>query len=251
MNLAMTFIAAGLLLATGCSGGTADLGGGAGDGGPTGPSLPRATPIATGLLEGVWDVTGAAPGSAPVTGTVEITPTRFSVEFQPSSLTMTIASGSRVVTVWRKDALSGTDITTTRSPIAFDPGAIPLPVGGMWSFASPNPNDTTECAGNLSSTAFQGGCNKSISGKPSDIPSLRGSAQANKTSTLPSSFGDFSGRWEFTGDAGGCVATFEQNTITWACPKPGGFGGQATLAFTSTTASGTTSTGMQLSALKR
>ena len=213
--------------------------------------MPPATPIATGLLEGVWDVTGSTPGSALVTGVVEISATRFHVEFQPSSLTMTIDANGSILTAWAEDAFTGTDITTTRAPIAFDTGAIPLPLGGMWAFTSPMANDTTQCTGNLSPTAFQGGCNKSVS-VPGGFPSLRGSAQANKTTVLPSSFGDFGGRWEFTGDSSGCTATFEQSTASWKCPIPGkGFGGQATIEFTDTTASGTSSEGLQFSALKR
>jgi hypothetical protein len=270
-QLGMTFFAGGLVLAAACGGGTADLGGGGGsssssssgnappgDGGPNDPgassgsgNLPPAEPIAAGSLAGIWDVTGAEPGSAPTTGTIEISATTFKVEFAPSSLTMIIQAGGSVVTAWEKDAFNGTDISTTHSDIAFDTGALPLPIGGMWAFTSPTAGDSTQCTGNLSPSAFNAGCNSSVSGRPGVVPSMRGSAIANKSTTLPSSFGDFGGKWEFTGDASGCAATFEQNTVSWKCPKSGGFGGSVEITFTATTASGTSSTGVQFSALKR
>jgi hypothetical protein len=270
-QLGMTFFAGAMVLAAACGGGTADLGGGgassssssggAADGGDAGNqggsssgtsgSLPPADPIATDGLAGIWDVTGAEPGSPPTTGTIEISATRFVAEFAPSSLTMILQAGGTVVTAWQKDAFNGTDISTTRSDIPFDTGALPLPLGGMWAFTSPTAGDSTQCTGNLSASAFNGGCNATVSGRPGVVPSMRGSAVANKTASLPSSFGDFGGKWEFTGDAAGCIATFEQNTAKWTCPKNGGWGGNAEITFTPTTASGSSSAGVQFSALKR
>jgi hypothetical protein len=254
------------LLVAGCSG-SADLGGGPEPGGPSkpaagvDPAAPGAgggtlgeppavapNPIAAGALSGIWDITGSQPGMPPVTGILEMTSTRMAISFGATSLAFDIGA-SGATGQWTSPR-GNTAIVTTRTAGAGAVGAIPFPLPGTWSFASPVPGEKTSCTGTLAAPSFAATCT-SISGHPSTVPNPKGSPTGTRVDTRTSSFGDLGGRWDFFDDAAtGCSAVFENETMSWSCHKPQ-WSGKATVTFTATTAVGSTSAGTQFSALKR
>ena len=179
---------------------------------------------------------------------MEISDTRFRVEFEGHALSMEIAANGTVDGQWI-DPETPTAIVTTHTAANFDHGAIPFPFAGQWSFESPMQGDNTFVSTDLVADTFSG-AGTDISGAPKLFPDPKGATTAKRILTRASSFGDLGGKWIFDNKGPQCVAEFEQNTATWTCPK-GEFGGTAFVTFTKTTASGQASSGVQYSGLKR
>jgi len=202
-------------------------------------------------LTGTWDLVATSPSGAPETGTMILAKDSLSLDLGTTQLTYT-ATGSSLSVTWSHDGTTSS-IATQRTPAALDLGIVPLDVGGTWAFSSPSRADA--CQADLTQPSWTGGCDVYVAGWPSALPEPVPGVHyvATRTQTLDSAFGDLGGVWTASdgrGGPGSCVVTFQGSDFSAACNgAAGSLNGTVQLTFAGTTsASGTTSHGFELSA---
>lgn len=205
---------------------------------------------AGGTLAGIWDVTGAAPGSAPTTGTIEITPTRFALAFADTTLAFDTQGSAATLTY-----VSGDETHTTpeqHTPGALNTGTFPFPLGGTWTIASDTGKERCNLTFNTS-TAL-GNCTE-VNMPGRSVPDIAaGVYTGQRTRAASSIFGDLGGSWTFTsGEArGSCTATFEGAIVIFSCANAKrDLNGTVTARVDGNVVSGNLSSGVEFSARRR
>ena len=216
-----------------------------------GPNSPAPTSIA-----GTWDVQGSQMNEMPFEATVLIDDSHFTFAVtggsSRSSLTFSSA-GNTISLVWLAEPNDApVNIVTTRASAPLAQGILPLPLGGLWTFAGSEPGTPTHCQAQIAAPMLTAGC-VGTSDFPEPFPrSLNGSITGTRMQTLPSLFGDLGGTWHVTDQgSGSCDASFHGNTASVLCTNAGLFTGEATLTFCDGVASGSTSDGVEFSALRQ
>jgi hypothetical protein len=178
-----------------------------------------------------------------------------SLELDLGATHLTVVGGSHPSVTWSQDGGTG-GIVARRTPAAMDLGIAPLGVGGDWTFTSPSNAD--RCVASLSPATWSGSCTDDVSGWPTEVtaPAPNVTYTAVRTQQVDSVFGDLGGVWTATdgkGGPGSCTVTFQGSAFSSVCnAAAGSLEGTVQLTFDGTSsASGTTSHGYELSAHKQ
>jgi hypothetical protein len=166
-------------------------------------------------LHGTWDLIGAYPGDAPLTGVLVLGNDSFSIAFGTTSLTFT---GPSNPVIWTDESNGSITIQATQVASTVDTGLLPLNLGGGWTFTS---GTSPGCNASLSNSSFYATCTDGYFDLPTPLPSnLSGTMSATKTSSLPSIFGALGGVWTATfADGNTCTATISGNTLNIGCDE--------------------------------
>jgi hypothetical protein len=213
-----------------------------------GPNSPAPTSIA-----GTWDVQGSRMSDKPLSATLLIDASHFTFAVaNGASLTFSSAGNANSLVWLTSPHDAPVNILTTHANAALSQGIIPPPLGGTWTFAGSAPGDPARCQAQIGAPTFTAGC-VGTSGFPEPFPySLDGTITATRTQTLPSVFGDLGGTWHLTDQATGtCDASFRGNTLSVVCADANVFTGEASLTFCDGVAAGSTSAGIEFSALRQ
>jgi len=209
-------------------------------------------------LAGTWDLIAAAPGAGFHSGVLVLDRDAFSLTVAGKQLTYSLTDRRAIWQGGRGPHV----VTIQNTPGAVTAGALPLSVGGFWTFDG----QTEHCELVVAPGAVGGKCStRSPTGDslvggsdwPGSVPSPRNgrSYQATQTAVLPSRFGGLGGRWEASADQGSparCQATIDGNETTFVCHEAGFFDGTTRLTIgDDCIASGTSSGGFELSARRR
>jgi len=242
-------------------GGSSNNGAPAGDGGASAPpgSLPTLPDGGTlpavscggeplGSIAGSWDVIGSRAGSDQSTAALHIDATSFSFAANGSSLTFTV-SGSTMTLVWRsKSKEVPINVMQTASPL--DVGALPLAVGGQWTFRSTE--DAESCTSSVGANGFNATCNDVRS---TPFGTLNGTVVGQRRVKLASIFGELGGSWHLAGNgSGGVDATIVGSTFTAVVSdagRPLGRDSWVTVKVCEGTAAGKTSDGYEFAATRQ
>jgi hypothetical protein len=204
-------------------------------------------------IAGTWDFTAAEPGQTAATGTVVLSSSELTVTSGSSSLSYT-ANGNALAVALTTTGAPTTQVAVVNTPGSFNTGAIPLSLGGNWTFSDPtasSPGNCTVSVGEGAGTATCQGHFGGHGGLEFDFTSGGGTVVGNFTrqSTGTSIFGDLSGTWSASGGgSGSCTVTFAGSTFSTTCSNMGQLDGTLSLTFNGDSASGTTSGGVELSA---
>jgi hypothetical protein len=248
LGAALTIVAA----VAGCSSHSPASAGEGGDGGTQGTSGSD--------LTGTWDLTATSPGSAPSTGTLTISTNSLTIAIGSDTLSYASAEqadgAATLTTTWTAPETNGpSEITTQRTPLAFDLGIIPLSLGGLWQFTGVE-DPTQSCRAAASSETLSATCTGNVQWPDFLGSGLEGSAtySAVRMTAMDSQFGQLGGTWQVAQDqdTGGCTVTFQGSTFSATCMDADVLDGMVQLTFNGTSmASGSTSNGLELSAQKQ
>jgi hypothetical protein len=213
----------------GDSGAPADSGGG--DAGPS--------------LLGTWDVTvtplgGSAQHAVVVLGTESLNITGSGFNFT------VIRSGSQLL--FSDVSGSTANVSATQTEVAFVGGAIPFNMGGSWHIQSSD-SPPFVCQAQVGSSQVLSDCGDA--GRQSqDV--LSGFTLV-KTLTESSIFGDLSGKWAWSDDAGAnCTVEFRDQTMSSFCINSGSdMNGAFSAQMSGNVVSGTAPNSVEFSATKR
>lgn len=217
--------------------------GGAGPASSSGGSSGTGTIVGGGALDGTWDVVVTNPKTnKEATGTITISPTLFAMSFEKFELNGALNGGVPDIT-YNTDYTRGETrkLGATLSQLVFDTGAISYPVGGDWVLKGKSDEG---CTANVKVPTMSLECHR-LSGFFQD---LEGTSSAQRISTLPSSFGEFGGKWNVLVPGEACEATFEGSTFTATCD---GSTNKLTMTFDGNTASGSLEDRFEISAKRR
>jgi len=244
--------------------GTTGYGGQSGiDAGATGGSV-AAGNCATDL-SGTWDLIATSKFGNPSAGMLVIGPDTFSVTVaterwwadSPSTKTLAYsAAGSKTLT-WTRTGDPDVPIAVQNTPSNLSAGSIPLALGGQWTFsanrvlcsASIDSTSTIACQSNPSGTQVGGTW-------PFPIPFPRPNTIYNiaRKSQLDSQFGFLGGDWQArsSSTSEACTMKVEGATVSINCTTSNSLKGSMQMTVgAGCVASGTTSTGWELSARRR
>lgn len=235
--------------AGGSGGGVAGIGGAAGAAG--------AGSCATDLT-GTWDLYATSLASGAADGVLIISASGFDVATSGGHLVYN-AQGTKSATWTTTNGPRA--ITVQNTPATVNGGSIPVAVGGTWTLAS----GFETCVLNLASDRATGSCSarpgeQTVGGTDwpyATVPSPENGLNyvIARASTAASQFGDFGGVWMAGSDSGsgqGCTITLKGNTITTDCHATNQFNGIMRLTIgADCTASGTTPSGLEVSARRR
>jgi hypothetical protein len=197
--------------------------------------------LAASALAGTWDLTATPTSrSASTSGTLVIAPSRIELTVDGSTLKLE-GSGAAITLT------SSRNVDVTHEPAAFDTGALPLDVGGIWLAASAD--GAEQCHARLTATAFSGDCSLIDTGGWG--LSLHGSVHGTRALSLASSFGDLGGAWTIIQGDVTCTAVFEGNDFSLSCIRDGVLTGSLSAHVTDSLASGTSSAGAEFAARRR
>ena len=239
------------LVSQGCGSGT-DAGG---SGGASG--APGGTSGCDKDLTGTWDLFTTSVGTGPADGTMILGASGFTVTTNGGQLTYG-ATGAKSATYATAGSRRAIGVQST--PASLNSGSIPVALGGQWLLSA----TYESCALDVAAGAVSGKCNGrprefSVGGDdwPYTIPNLQNGItySITRTTTATSQFGDLGGTWRATSSTGSgqyCNVTIAGNTMTADCQTHTEFSGITELTIGSDcVASGTTPSGLELSARKR
>jgi hypothetical protein len=253
------------LVAQSCGSGAGSSGNGGGSGGSTGAAGGGGAAGALGGtggcdkdLTGTWDLLATSVGGGPSSGIMILGVEGFTVATNGGQLIYT-ATGTKSAT-WATSGSRRT-IGVQNTPASLNGGSIPVVLGGHWVLSTA----FETCTLDVAAGTIRGRCN----GRPGDysvggddwpytsIPNLENGTtySITRTSTAASQFGDLGGVWianSSTGSGQYCTITLQGNTLTANCQTQTEFSGITNLTIGSNcVASGTTPSGVELSARKR
>ncbi len=233
---------------TSTSSGTTGTSGTSGTSGASGGTSSGSFP-AGGTLSGTWDVV-VSSGTHEDTATVTISDKTFLFDVSGFHLNIDLSNAAPDLTyVYTSYKTFTGPLTTTHTAGALSLGALPLALGGAWTFAG---QSQERCNGEAHPDSVSINCT-SI-GSP--LESLRGSGgaagvtTAQRRSVHASIFGDFGGAWTLVTPSATCDVTFQDNLFSATCSQNNSQG-TVNLTFTDGLASGKTSGGAELSAKRR
>ena len=200
-------------------------------------------------LSGTWDVITSYMGKQPSELTVTIDSQQIAVVAGSGAFTFKRDSGGFLATHTsggssRQIVVEG----TAAGGMAF--GAIPLDLSGTWKARNAGASDGLGCDGVLSPNDASAVCTGTRFPIWMDgYNPGAGTATVTKEATAPSMFGDLGGTWRVTFSKGGsCTFRFERSSFSADCgPELGG----ATITFSGSTASGSSTSGYEFSAHRR
>jgi hypothetical protein len=188
-------------------------------------------------LVGTWELAGAV-GSAPQ-GTLLLTSSRLSINLGGDGFDLKVDGTPTFSWV---DHGASPSITATHTNGSFNGGALPLGIGGDWTFSGTTGGS---CSASLQSASFVGDCAGVGYGSPID---LNRHAIATRIKQLDSAFGDLGGTWTVSDSNGGSLmATLQGATVRATLSSGGGI----TVTFGDGMASGTTDSGAEFSARRQ
>ncbi len=206
-------------------------------------------------LSGNWDLIASSNGRTS-TGSVVLSSTQLVVTIGSDVLSYKV-NGSALTATWT-DGNGFSSIPLTRKPNATSVsyGAIPLALDGTWSFG-----DDGQGSPQIIAPIVTGGVSAAILdyvSLPDPLPQPEpGEVYLGlRTSPSDSIFGDLGGEWTLSAadESPGCVVSFEGSTFIASCDDDeSDLRGDVQLTFDSTlsTASGTSSGNVELSAKRR
>jgi hypothetical protein len=247
------------LVPQGCGSNTNSSGTGGAMGGGSGGSAgaPGGTSGCDKDLTGTWDLFTTSVGTGPASGTMILSAGGFTVTTNMGQLTYG-ATGAKSATYATAGSRRAIGVQST--PASLSSGSIPVALGGQWLMST----TFESCALDVAASAVRGKCN----GRPGDfavggedwpytIPNLQNGITYSftRTTTATSQFGDLGGTWTATSSTGSgqyCIVTLAGNTMTADCRTQTEFSGLTVMTIGSDcVASGTTPSGLELSARKR
>jgi hypothetical protein len=208
-------------------------------------------PVASGGLSGIWDAIGSRLGGRSSGAMITIESHRLEILADELTLVVTpLGDGFDVIygTRYREERL----LATRTSASAADLGEFPLDLAGGWLLTDTAPGVVGACESLLTDGALTASC-QDVAWVPGLIRELRdGIANGERTTELPSIFGDLGGVWQIQGSRGGyCEVRFEGQTFSADCSGEGSFDGVLEAEFDGTIMSGRTSSGIEFSAQRR
>jgi hypothetical protein len=215
---------------------------GNGDGGDSGSSSCADQNVTS--VAGTWDLIASNGRGESSTGTLTIDANTFVFSSAEKSLAFR-ANGSSMSLTWT-DGSKQVPINVSHTAAPVDVGLEPIAAGGSWIFSSTTgPENCTATLGSDSFTATCAGVHSTPFG------TLSGTVTAQRSQKAQSIFGELGGTWHLTGsDGGGVDATFSGNTFTATLFGQAG-DGSMNMHVCNGVASGSTSTGFELSAQRR
>jgi hypothetical protein len=204
-------------------------------------------------IAGTWDVQGSTTGQKPTMATVLLDANHFTFAVTGGDSLTFVSQGGTMTLVWHQSG--NAPIVTTHTAAALNQGVFPLPLGGVWSFSAPNSSVPEECQAQIGAPQLTASC-LNVVDLPEPLPyTIDGNITGIRQSTLGSIFGDLGGVWHI-GDpgnagAGGCDATVSGNTISVTCNAGGAWNGTASLTFCDGIAVGSTSAGVEFTAVRQ
>jgi hypothetical protein len=210
-----------------------------------------AGPCATNLA-GTWDLIAAGPGRGLASGVLVLGRDTFSLTVAGTTLTYSLAGQQAV---WNGGA-GPHPVAIQNTPGSVFAGSLPLSVGGLWIF---NGRCELAVAPGLVTGQCRAVADSQVGGSdwPGSVPNPLTNRHyvATRTVALPSRFGDLGGQWQASADRGSaarCQATVSGNQVTFDCHDAEDFNGVTRLTIgNDCMASGTSSSGLQLSARRR
>lgn len=221
---------------TGGTGGTTETGGtggSAGEGG-TGPAD----------LRGTWNIVGTPTDGAPQSATLELEASRLAISNLDFSFDLSLGATPQLVWSWKHgDPEVFPLVRDTSTPV--DTGALGLDVGGTWTATGQKCN-------------FEVGTNKLMSfcdwsNMPGDLPELATTVNGTRDQAAGSILGDLGGTWTFQNEEGAtCNVSLAGQQLTIQCAGTGRFyDGSVTVTFGDDVISGSTSSGLEFSAIRQ
>jgi hypothetical protein len=183
--------------------------------------------------------------------TVRVDGSHFSLAAAGGDSLVFDATGSALSLVWTAANRSPVNIVSTHTDAPIAEGIFPLSLGGSWLFTGSGSGSSTQCQATIGTPQLVASCTGTYD-FPEPLPnSLNGTIIGTRMKTLTSVFGDLGGQWHLTGSGGGtCDAVFQGNTLSVTCANADSFTGQASITFCEGVASGSTSDGVEFSALR-
>jgi hypothetical protein len=245
MNLrAMTALLGLVIAAYGCSSGsgTAAIGNDGGAGGGGGP-VEGCGDATTNTIAGNWDLLSTG-NSTHVKVSVDATSFTFVHDVQELAFKVT---GGTMSLVWREP--TPVPITVAQTTSALDVGVLPLAVGGDWLFSSAD--STQSCKASVRAAALTASCN-GVQATP--LGALSGTMIGERTTSLPSLFGDLGGVWHLASGRGSIDVTVSRNEFKVVSNGLGNLSGHPLtldVKICNGTLTGTTSDGAELAGTRQ
>jgi hypothetical protein len=200
--------------------------------------------IVGGTLDGTWDVVVTTASGNESRGTLTISPTLFSMSFGDFDLNAALNGGAPDVTRRVNGDTRKMSVSVAQGP--FDTGALSFPLGGAWTIGEPQ----GRCTADVKAPTMSLDCG-SIS-LPENVDRwVEGQSTAQRTATLPSSFGELGGTWNVIAPRGRVEAKFEGSVFTAKGFDDGDETGTVTMTFDGATASGSITDGTEVAAKRR
>lgn len=214
---------------------TCACGSNGGDGGTGGVLGPNS-------LAGTWDIIGTE-GTAMATGTLVIGAQSISLTYNNTTAAVSLIGDTGTGT-WKETA-SSEGVSIARSGSAINTGAIPVGLGGSWTFTRAS-DSSDRCTATLSATSFTNSCSQARL-RVKGIGGFSSTMIGSRTAQLSSVFGDLGGRWTFQSGDESCTVMFVDKTAEVQC----GDDGWILVNVDADVASGTTDLGFEFSAQRR
>jgi hypothetical protein len=195
-------------------------------------------------ITGTWDIIAAGSSGRQDTATLTIDANTFTFGSGERSLAFRV-NGAALSLTWT-DGTKNVPINASHTLTPVDTGLEPLAAGGSWIFSSTTSSEN--CTATLGADSFTATCARVHS---TPFGTLDGTVTAQRSQKLPSIFGELGGTWHLTTSGGGGVdATFSGSTFTASLFGSSG-DGSMTMKVCNGMASGSTSSGLELSARRR
>lgn len=250
-------------------GGTGGVtGGGTGGmtGGGTGGLVGGTTGSCASDLSGTWDLVATSEHGTTSPGVLIISHDTFSLTVStqrswassPSIKQLTYSAAGNQALTWSRTDDPMVPITVQNTPTDLSAGSIPLALGGQWAFAA-NGMRCSAALGANSTVLCQSDATASMVGGvwPFGIPKPRLGTTYTvvRTGQLESQFGFVGGQWRATASSSSedvCTMTVAGATVSITCKTSNSLDGSMQMTVGSgCVASGTTSSGWELSARRR
>jgi hypothetical protein len=221
---------------TGGTGGTTETGGtggSAGEGG-TGPTD----------LRGTWNIVGTPTDGAPQSATLELEASRLAISNLDFSFDLSLGASPQLVWSWKHgDPEVFPLVRDASTPV--DTGALGLDVGGAWTATG------QKCNFEVGTDKLMSFCDSSS--MPGLLPDLDTTVNGTRNQAGGSIFGDLGGTWTFQNEEGAtCNVSVAGQQLTIQCAGTGKFyDGSVTVTFGDEAISGSTSSGLEFSAIRQ
>ena len=241
--LAATVLLGVAVAANGCSSGSGNTGlgndGGVGGGGP----IEGCGGADTNAIAGTWDLLSTGESTHVK---IAVDATSFTFVHGVQELTFKVTGGTMSL-VWKEPV--AVPITVANTSSALDVGALPLAVGGDWTFSSADA--TQSCKATVRAAALTASCND-VQATP--LGALSGTIIGERTASLPSLFGDLGGVWHLASGRGTIDVTVSSNEFKAVSNGLGKLSGHPltfNVKICNGTLTGTTSDGAELAGTRQ
>lgn len=195
-------------------------------------------------LRGTWNIVGTPMDGAPQSGTLELDASRLAISSLDFSFDLSLGASPQLVWSWEHGAPEVFPLVRDSSaPV--DTGALGLDVGGAWTATGQN-------------CSFEVGTNKLVSvcdgsSMPGHLPDLDTTVNGTRDQAEGSIFGDIGGKWTFkNGEGATCQVSLTGQQLTILCTGTGRYyDGSVTVTFGADVISGSTSSGLEFSAIRQ